>query len=207
MSRYIQSLRTGNDGQMAEINLQSNDKVMSHLEVVKKVGTIVLALSVFEVMFYAMYQEGEVLIPLLCGAPLGLIIIVILCQSVMHFLGFGKMVMNKNEILLRTSRSGEKSKSFFDPLTRVILSPMAKMAMSSMDEDGDGKLSFEEILEDMEVVSKSEYAELRKTFDLYDEDGDGFLSLKELEGFLIHSEDNWIEVEEKPENWWSKDSI
>ena len=84
---------------------------------------------------------------------------------------------------------------------------MAKMAMSSMDEDGDGKLSFEEILEDMEVVSKSEYAELRKTFDLYDEDGDGFLSLKELEGFLIHSEDNWIEVEEKPENWWSKDSI
>ena len=79
--------------------------------------------------------------------------------------------------------------------------------MLTFDADGDGKLSFEEILEDMEVVSKSEYAELRKTFDLYDEDGDGFLSLKELEGFLIHSEDNWIEVEEKPENWWSKDSI
>ena len=57
----------------------------------------------------------------------------------------------------------------------------------------------------MEVVSKSDYEEMRKDFDLYDKDGDGFLSLKELEGFLTHSEDNWIEAKEKPENWWPED--
>ena len=191
-----------NDAQMAEIKLHPNDKVMSDLEVVKKVGTIILALTVFEIMFYAMYQEGEVLIPFLCGAPLGLMIVAILCQSVMHFLGLGKMVINGDGIIFRTSRSGEKGKSIFDPLVSAILSPMAKMAMSSMDEDGDGKLSFAEILEDMEIVSKSDYEEMRKDFDLYDKDGDGFLSLKELEGFLTHSEDNWIEDKEKPENWW-----
>jgi|TARA_B100001996_G_scaffold382155_1_gene373223 hypothetical protein len=190
---------------LAEIKFHPDDRVMSGFEVVKDGGLMVLGLLFFEGMFYAMYLEGEVLMSLLCGVPLGLMAIAIAFQCVMHFLGFGKMVIYNGTMILRTPRSGEVGKSFFAPLARVVLAPMAKMAMRSMDEDGDGRLSFEEILEDMGVVSKSEYAEVRRAFDLYDEDGDGFLSLKELEGFLTHSEDNWAEVEEKPGNWWSED--
>ena len=63
----------------------------------------------------------------------------------MHFLGFGKIVMNNGTMTLRTARSGVKGKSVFDPLTRVILAPMAKMAMRSMDRDGDGKLGVEDL--------------------------------------------------------------
>ena len=190
---------------MAEIKFHPDDRVMSGFEVVKDGGFMVLVLLIFEGMFYAMYLEGEVLMSLLCGIPFGLITVAIACQCAMHFLGFGKIVMNNGTMTLRTARSGVKGKSVFDPLTRVILAPMAKMAMRSMDRDGDGRLSFEEVLEDMEVVSKSEYAEMRRGFDLYDEDGDGYISLKELEVFLTHSDDNWGEVEEEPGNWWSGD--
>ena len=101
---------------MADINFHPDDRVMSGIEVVKNGGTMVLALLVFEGMFYAMYMEGEVIMSLLCGIPLGLIMIAIACQCVMHFLGLGTMVMNDNEIVLRTSRSGKKNKSMLDPL-------------------------------------------------------------------------------------------
>ena len=188
---------------MAEINFHPDDREMSTLELAKNMGIAVFVISVFEVMFYAMYLEGGIVMPLLCGVPLGLILVALLWQCVMHFSGYGRMVMNGNEIVLRTPRSGKSSPSILDPLAGVILAPMARMAMRSMDKDGDGKLSFEEVVEDSEGMSKSQYAEVRGIFDRYDEDGDGFISLKELEGFLSHSEENW--AEKKTGNWWSDD--
>ena len=189
---------------MAEINFHPDDREMSTLELAKNLGIVVSVLSVFEVMFYAMFLEGQVLMPVLCGFPLGLILVALLWQCAMHFLGYGTMVMNGNEIVLRTPRSGKRSKSILDPLARVVLAPMARMYMRDMDKDGDGRLSFEEVLDDMDGVSKSEYAEIRELFDRYDEDGDGYISLKEMEEFIKHSEDNWAEDEE-PGNWWSDD--
>ena len=189
---------------MAEINFHPDDREMSTLELAKNLGIAVFVISVFEVMFYAMYLEGEVVLLLLCGAPLGLILVALLWQCVMHFSGYGRMVMNSNEIVLRTPRSGKRSKSILDPLARVVLAPMAKMYMRDMDKDGDGRLSLEEVLDEMDDLSKAEYAEIRKLFDRYDEDGDGYISLKEMEEFIKHSEDNWAEDEE-PGNWWSDD--
>ncbi len=189
---------------MAEINFHPNDRMMSTLELAKNVGIAVLAISVFEVMFYAMYLEGQILMPLLCGVPLGLILVMLLWQCVMHLSGYGRMVINDNELVLRTPRSGKSSPSILDPLARVMLSPVARMAMRSMDKDGDGKLSFDEVVEDMGEMSKSEYAEVRGMFDRYDEDGDGFISVSEMERFISsHNQENW--AEEKPGNWWSSD--
>ena len=189
---------------MAEINFHPDDREMSTLELAKNLGIVVSVLSVFEVMFYAMFLEGQVLMPVLCGFPLGLILVALRWQCAMHFLGYGTMVMNGNEIVLRTPRSGKRSKSILDPLARVVLAPMAKMYMRDMDKDGDGRLSLEEVLDEMDDLSKAEYAEIRKLFDRYDEDGDGYISLKEMEEFIKHSEDNWAEDEE-PGNWWSDD--
>ena len=188
---------------MAGINFHPNDRMMSTLELAKNVGLAVFVISVFEGMFYAMYLEGQILMPLLCGVPLGLILVMLLCQCLMHLSGYGRMVINDNEMVLRTPRSGKGSRSILDPLARVMLSPVARMAMRSMDKDGDGQLSFEEVVEDSEGMSKSEYAEVREIFDRYDEDGDGFISVRELEGFLSHSEENW--AEKKTGNWWSSD--
>ena len=189
---------------MAEINFHPDDREMSTLELAKNLGIAVFAISVFEVMFYAMYLEGQIVMPLLCGAPLGLILVALLWQCVLHFSGYGRLVMNGNEIVLRTPRSGKRSKSILDPLVRVVLAPMARMYMRDMDKDGDGRLSFEEVLDEMDGLSKAEYAEIRELFDRYDEDGDGYISLKEMEEFIKHSEDNWAE-EEGPGNWWSSD--
>ena len=83
----------------------------------------------------------------------------------------------------------------------MISIPIARAAMRSADRDGDGMLSFDELLEEFEVESKSEYEDLREQFDKYDEDGDGFISLSELENFILHSDDNW--AEEDTSNWWS----
>ena len=189
---------------MAEINFHPDDREMSTLELAKNLGIAVFAISVFEVMFYAMFLEGQVLMLLLCGFPLGLILVALLWQCAMHFLGYGTMVMNGNEIVLRTPRSGKRSKSILDPLARVVLAPMARMYMRDMDKDGDGRLSFEEVLDEMDGLSKAEYAEIRELFDRYDEDGDGYISLKEMEEFIKHSNDNWAE-EEGSGNWWSDD--
>lgn len=189
---------------MAEINFHPDDREMSTLELAKNLGIAVFVISVFEVMFYAMFLEGQVLMLLLCGFPLGLILVALLWQCAMHFLGYGTMVMNGNEIVLRTPRSGKRSKSILDPLARVVLAPMARMYMRDMDKDGDGRLSFEEVLDEMDGLSKAEYAEIRELFDRYDEDGDGYISLKEMEEFIKHSEDNWAE-EEGSGNWWSDD--
>ncbi|MFL2493203.1 MAG: EF-hand domain-containing protein [Candidatus Thalassarchaeum sp.] len=189
---------------MAEINFHPDDREMSTLELAKNLGIAVFVISVFEVMFYTMYLEGEIVLPLLCGAPLGLILVALLWQCMMHFAGYGRMVMNGNEIVLRTPRSGKRRKSILDPLARVVLAPMARMYMRDMDKDGDGRLSFEEMLDEMGGLSKAEYAEIRELFDRYDEDGDGYISLKEMEEFIKHSEDNWAE-EEGSGNWWSDD--
>ncbi len=189
---------------MAEIIFHPYDREMSALEIAKNVGFAVFVISVFEGMFYAMYLEEQNLIPLLCGVPLGLILVMLLGQCAMHFLGYGAMVMNGNTMVLRTSRSGKKSKSMLDPLARVILAPMARTFIRDMDKDGDSRLSFEEFLDDIGDVSKSEYVEIRELFDRYDEDGDGYISLKEMEELIKHSENSWAE-EERAGNWWSDD--
>ena len=198
------SLHPETGAKMAEINFHPDDREMPTLEIAKNMGLIVLVLSVFEVIFYAMFLEGQFLMPVFCGFPLGLILVALLWQCAMHFLGYGTMVMNGNEMVLRTPRSGKRGKSILDPLARIVLAPMARMYMRDMDKDGDGRLSLEEVLDEMDDLSKAEYAEIRKLFDRYDEDGDGYISLKEMEEFIKHSEDNWAE-EKGPGNWWLDD--
>ena len=200
------SLRPETGAKMADINFHPDDRVMSGIEVVKNGGTMVLALLIFEGMFYVMYMEGEVIMSLLCGIPLGLIMIAIACQCVMHFLGLGTMVINEGSMILRTPRSGKKrGKSFLDPLLeRVILSPMTRLIMRDMDKDGDGRLSFKEFLDEMDDVSKSEYLEMQELFEKHDKDHDGYLTPSELKEFIKESgDDNW--AEKKEGNWWSGD--
>ena len=190
---------------MADINFHPNDKVMSSLEVAKNGGNFVFGLLVFEVAFYAMYQEGSEIPALLCGIPLGLMLVAIASQCVMHFLGLGAMVMNDGNMTLRTSRSGRKrGKSIFAPLERIILAPMSRAIMRDMDKDGDGRISFDEMMEEMAGDSKEEVMEMQELFDKHDEDGDGYLTLKELEGLIRESGDeHWAEKMEG--NWWSED--
>ena len=189
---------------MADINFHPDDKVMSSLEVAKNGGNFVFGLLVFEVAFYAMYQEGSEIPALLCGIPLGLMLVAIASQCVMHFLGLGAMVMNDGNMTLRTSRSGKKrGKSIFAPLERIILAPMSRAIMRDMDKDGDGRISFDEMMEEMAGDSKEEVMEMQELFDKHDEDGDGYLTLKELEGLIRESGDEtWAE---KEGNWWSKE--
>ncbi len=189
---------------MADINFHPDDKVMSSLEVAKNGGYFVFGLLVFEVAFYAMYQEGSEIPALLCGIPLGLMLVAIASQCVMHFLGLGAMVMNEGTMTLRTSRSGKKrGRSIFAPLERIILAPMSRAIMRDMDKDGDGRISFDEMMEEMAGDSKEEVMEMQELFDKHDEDGDGYLTLKELEGLIRESGDEtWAE---KEGNWWSKE--
>ena len=189
---------------MADINFHPNDKVMSSLEVAKNGGYFVFGLLVFEVAFYAMYQEGSEIPALLCGIPLGLMLVAIASQCVMHFLGLGAMVMNEGTMTLRTPRSGKKrGKSILAPLERIILAPMSRAIMRDMDKDGDGRISFDEMMEEMAGDSKEEVMEMQELFDKHDEDGDGYLTLKELEGLIRESGDEtWAE---KEGNWWSKE--
>ena len=189
---------------MADINFHPDDKVMSSLEVAKNGGYFVFGLLVFEVAFYAMYLEGSEIPALLCGIPLGLMLVAIASQCVMHFLGLGAMVMNEGTMTLRTSRSGKKrGKSIFAPLERIILAPMSRAIMRDMDKDGDGRISFDEMMEEMAGDSKEEVMEMQELFDKHDQDGDGYLTLKELEGLIRESGDEtWAE---KEGNWWSKE--
>ena len=187
---------------MAEINLHPDDTVMSGLEVVKKVGGILAGLLIFEAMFYAMYLEGEVIMAALCGVPLGLMAVALASQCVMHFLGMGQMVMNEGTMTLRTSRSGKsRGKGIFAPLERIILAPMFILIMRDMDKDGDGRISYDEMMEEMDGDSKEEIMEMQELFERHDKDGDGYLTIKELEGLIRESGDEtWAE---KKGNWWS----
>ena len=187
---------------MTEINFHPDDKVMSGLEVAKNGGYFVVGLLIFEGMFYAMYLEGEEIPALLCGIPLGLIMVAIASQCVMHFLGLGKMVMNEGTMVFRTPRSGKKKgKGILAPLERIILAPMSRAIMRDMDKDGDGMISFDEMLEQMARESKEEIMEMQELFEKHDKDGDGFLTLEELEGLIRESGDEtWAE---KEGNWWS----
>ena len=189
---------------MADINFHPDDKVMSSIEVAKNGGYFVFGLLVFEVAFYAMYLEGSEIPALLCGIPLGLMLVAIASQCVMHFLGLGAMVMNEGTMVFRTPRSGKKrGKSILAPLERIILAPMSRAIMRDMDKDGDGRISFDEMMEEMAGDSKEEVMEMQELFDKHDEDGDGYLTLKELEGLIRESGDEtWAE---KEANWWSKE--
>ena len=189
---------------MAEINLHPDDEVMSGMEVAKKGGGILAVLLIFEALFYAMYLEGEWLMPLLCGLPLGLMSVALASQCAMHFLGLGKMVMNEGTMTLRTPRSGKKrGKGFQATLERIILAIFSRGIMREMDKDGDGRISFDEMMEEMEGESKEEIMEMQELFEKHDKDGDGYLTLKELEGLIRESGDEtWAE---KEANWWSKE--
>ena len=189
---------------MAEINLHPGDKVMSGMEVAKKGGGMLALLLIFEALFYAMYLEGEWLMPLLCGLPLGLMSVALASQCAMHFLGLGKMVMNEGTMTLRTPRSGKKrGKGFQATLERIILAIFSRGIMREMDKDGDGRISFDEMMEEMEGESKEEIMEMQELFEKHDKDGDGYLTLKELEGLIRESGDEtWAE---KEANWWSKE--
>ena len=190
---------------MAEINFHPDDKVMSGQEVVKNAGFMVAVIMVFEVMFLsATAADGGVVLLVACGIPMGLIGVAVLSQSVMHFLGLGKMVMNEGTMVFRTPRSGKKrGKGILAPLERIILAPMSRAIMRDMDKDGDGMISFDEMLEQMARESKEEIMEMQELFEKHDKDGDGYLTLKELEGFIRESGDEtWAE---KEANWWSKE--
>ena len=187
---------------MAEINLHPDDEVMSGMEVAKKGGGILAVLLIFEALFYAMYLEGEWLMPLLCGLPLGLMSVALASQCAMHFLGLGKMVINEGTMTLRTPRSGKKrGKGFQATLERIILAIFSRGIMREMDKDGDGRISFDEMMEEMEGENKEEIMEMQELFEKHDKDGDGYLSLGELEGLIRESDqETWAETKGK---WWS----
>ena len=190
---------------MADINFHPDDKVMSGREVVKNAGFMVAVIMVFEVMFLsATAADGGVVLLVACGIPMGLIGVAVLSQSVMHFLGLGKMVMNEGTMVLRTPRSGKKrEKGILSSLERIILAPMSRAIMRDMDKDGDGRISFDEMMEEMGGESKEEIIEAQELFEKHDKDGDGYLTLKELEGLIRESGDEtWAE---KEANWWSKE--
>ncbi len=190
---------------MADINFHPDDKVMSGQEVVKNAGFMVAVIMVFEVMFLsATAADGGVVLLVACGIPMGLIGVAVLSQSVMHFLGLGKMVMNEGTMVLRTPRSGKKrEKGILAPLERIILAPLTKLYMRDMDKDGDGRLSLDELLDDIGDESKEEIMEIQELFEKHDKDGDGYLTLKELEGLIRESGDEtWAE---KEGNWWSEE--
>ena len=70
-----------------------------------------------------------------------------------------------------------------------------------MDKDGDGRISFDEMMEEMEGESKEEIMEMQELFEKHDKDGDGYLSLGELEGLIRESgQETWAETKG---NWWS----
>ena len=188
---------------MADINFHPDDKVMSGQEVVKNAGFMVAVIMVFEVMFLsATAADGGVVLLVACGIPMGLIGVAVLSQSVMHFLGLGKMVMNEGTMVLRTPRSGKKrEKGILAPLERIILAPLSWAVMRDMDKDGDGRISFDEMMEQMGRESKEEIIEVQELFEKHDKDGDGYLTLKELEGLIRESGDEtWAQ---KEGNWWS----
>ena len=190
---------------MADINFHPDDKVMSGQEVVKNAGFMVAVIMVFEVMFLsATAADGGVVLLVACGIPMGLIGVAVLSQSVMHFLGLGKMVMNEGTMVLRTPRSGKKrEKGILASLERIILAPMSRAIMRDMDKDGDGRISFDEMMEEMGGESKEEIIEAQELFEKHNKDGDGYLTLKELEGLIRESGDEtWAE---KEANWWSKE--
>ena len=196
---------------MSEINFRPNDKIMSTSEIFKNLGIVIAVIGFFDFLFYMIYiEDGNIFPFIFCGIPLSLMIIAFIWQTLMHMLGFGKMVKNGNEIVLRTSRSGTSKPSRFSSIERIFTFPIAKGIMNDVDKDGDGKLSFEEWMEDLypDVTSKSEFKELRDEFDRFDVDGDGYITLKELQDSLLKGE-NWAEekpkVEEKSENWWSEE--
>ena len=196
---------------MSEINYHPNDKILSTIEVFKNLGIVIAAIGFFVFLFYMIYiEDGNIFPFIFCGIPLSLIIIAFIWQTLMHILGFGKMVKNGNEIVLRTSRSGISKTSRFPSIGRKFTFPISKGIMNDVDKDGDGKLSFEEWMEDLypDVTSKSEFKELRDEFDRFDVDGDGYITLKELQDSLLKGE-NWAEekpkVEEKSDDWWSEE--
>ena len=149
---------------MPEINFNKGDKKMTSFEVIKQMGTAIVVFSIFDslLIYYSLeaggYQVGDgisgmtsifTIIPLIvCGFPLTLIIMLFIKQVIMHFMGTGKYVISrKNEIILRTPRSGLKKTSRVSSLSKIIANPMAKMVMNLHDKDGDGRVSFDEFTE------------------------------------------------------------
>jgi len=112
--------------------------------------------------------------------------------------------MNEGTMVLRTPSSGKKrEKGILAPLERIILAPLSKLYMRDMDKDGDGRLSLDELLDDIGDESKEEIMEIQELFEKHDKDGDGYLTLKELEGLIRESGDEtWAE---KEGNWWSEE--
>ena len=194
---------------MTEIKIRKSDKELTSYEVLMKVGNMLVGLLAFVgVSIFFGVSEGTIIPVIICGLPLTLIVIMLLYQVMMHFLGYGKMVItSENEIVLRTPRSGRKKTSrkktsIFTSLSKMITNLMAKMMMREADKDGDGRISFDEWI-DASTINKSELNELRIEFDKCDVDGDGYLSLEELRIFISSSnQENW--GEEKTNNWWEK---
>ena len=167
---------------MPEINFSKSDKKMTTFEVMKQTFTFVFVICIFDFMFYMMYiEEGTIasLIPMIvCGLPLTLILLILLLQSMKHFLGFGHMVITSdNEMVLRTSSSGLEKTSRFSSLSKMITNPMAKMMMREADKDGDGQISFDEYIDmafdDLSINEKPwewdfkmAYERISKQFDL-----------------------------------------
>jgi len=167
---------------MSEIKFRKSDKKMTTFEVMKQTFTFVFVICIFDFMFYMMYiEEGTTasLIPMIvCGLPLSLILLVLLTQSMKHFLGFGHMVITSdNEMVLRTSSSGREKTSRFSSLSKMITNPMAKMMMREADKDGDGQISFDEYIDmafdDLSINEKPwewdfkmAYERISKQFDL-----------------------------------------
>jgi hypothetical protein len=121
---------------MSKINWKKGDKKMTTIEVIKQTFTIVSVISIFDIAFYMMYimPEGTIIPLIACGLPLTLIMIAVIPQFIMHFLGVGQMVITSdNQMILRTSKP---IKSHFKP-SGSSFTPLIQVAKDDSDNDED----------------------------------------------------------------------
>ena len=182
---------------MSKINIHPTDRIATFQEVSKQIGMFTVVILIFIFVFFIPMSQGMMstetcnditqecelvdgdIFPVIIGYALSgcfsLILIAIWSQVLMVLIGKGKFVVDENNsVTLRTSKSGIRSSS---SIQNMIMNRMAKGFMSSADLDGDGKISYEEVI-DMyfEDASKSEkpwewdfkeaYERISKKFDL-----------------------------------------
>ena len=104
---------------MSGIKIKNSDKELTSFEVLMKVGNMLVALLAFIGLFIGIWVfEGTILPMIFCGLPLTFVVIMLVYQMMMHFLGFGKLVISsENSLVLRTPSSGESANN--DPVSGI----------------------------------------------------------------------------------------
>jgi hypothetical protein len=104
---------------MSEIEIIKSDKELTSFEVFMKVGNMLVGLLGFIGLFIGIWVfEGTILPMIFCGLPLTFVVIMLVYKMMMHFLGFGKLVISsENSLVLRTPSSGKSANN--DPVSGI----------------------------------------------------------------------------------------